>query len=100
MMAKTAKKLFKHGGSWAVDLPIQFVKEVADMNVIVETSPQGVLIKPKTELDTMESDPMFQQFIQAIAIDAMTHPEKLHDAKDVWDDEWSDLLEGVEVEEE
>jgi virulence-associated protein VagC len=100
MMALTEKKLFKHGGSWAVDLPMQFAKEVANMSVTIEVSPQGVLITPKTELDTMEADPLFQQFIQAIAIDAMTHPEKLHDAKDVWDDEWSDLLEGIEVEDE
>ena len=48
----------------------------------------------------VEADPLFQQFIKAIAIDAMMHPEKLHDAKDVWDDEWSDLLEGLKDEEE
>ena len=99
-MAPTEKKLFKHGGSWAVDLPMPFVKEVGNMSVVIEASPQGILIKPKTQLDTMEADPLFQEFVKAIAIDAMKNPDKLHDAQDVWDDEWTDLLEGVDVEQE
>ena len=97
MMALTEKKLFKHGGSWAVDLPMPFAKGVSDMSVVIEASPQGILIKPKTELDTMEADPLFQQFVRAIAIDAMKNPDKLHDAQDVWDHEWTDLLKGVDV---
>lgn len=97
MMALIEKKLFKHGGSWAVDLPMPFAKGVSDMSVVIEASPEGLLIRPKTELDTMEADPLFQQFIRAIAIDAMKNPDKLHDAQDVWDDEWTDLLKGVDV---
>jgi virulence-associated protein VagC len=97
MMASTEKKLFKHGGSWAVDLPMPFAKRFSDMSVVIEASPQGILIKPKTELDTMEADPLFQQFVRAIAIDAMKNPDKLHDAQDVWDHEWTDLLKGVDV---
>ena len=62
-----------------------------------EASPQGILIKPKTELDTMEADPLFQQFVKAIAIDAMKNFDKLHDVKDVWDHEWADLLKGVDI---
>ena len=96
-MASTEKRLFKHGGSWAVDLPIQFAREVKDMNVVIDTSPGEVRITAKTDLDTMESDPLFQQFIEAIATDAMTNPEKLHAVEEVWDDEWDSLLKGVEV---
>ena len=48
----------------------------------------------------MESDPLFQQFVEAIAIDAMTHPDKLHDVEDVWDDEWDGILKGVKIDEE
>ena len=96
-MASREKKLFKHGGSWAVDLPIQFAKEVKDMGVVVHALPGEIRITPKTDLDTMESDPLFQQFIEEIAADAMRCPEKLHAIEEVWDDEWDDLLKGVEV---
>ena len=98
-MALVEKRLFKHGGSWAIDLPMEFAKEFKDMSVVIEETPQGILIKPKTELDAMEADPLFQQFVEAIAMDAMKHPEKLRDALDVWDDEWADLLKGVDVDE-
>ncbi len=96
-MAGIEKKLFKHGGSWAVDLPIQFAKEVSNMSVVINTSPGEIRITPKTDLDTMESDPLFQQFVEAIAADAMKNPEKLHTAEEVWDAEWDDLLKGVDV---
>ena len=43
----------------------------------------------------MESEPHFAAFIKAIAIDAMKHPEKLHDLNEVWGPEWDELLEGV-----
>ena len=99
-MASTEKRLFKHGGSWAVDLPMQFAKEVNDMSVVIDVSPNEIRITPKTELGTMESDPLFQQFVEAIAIDAMTHPDKLHDVEDVWDDEWDGILKGVKIDEE
>ncbi len=98
-MALVEKKLFKHGGSWAIDLPMQFAKEFRDVSITIEETPQGLLIRPKTEFDAMEADPFFRQFVEAIALDAMKHPEKLHDAKDVWDDEWADLLKGVDVDE-
>ncbi len=43
----------------------------------------------------MESEPHFAAFIKAIAIDAMKHPDKLHDLNKVWGPEWDELLEGV-----
>ena len=99
-MGSIEKKLFKHGGSWAIDLPMRFAKELEGMSVVIEETPQGFLIKPKTELDSMEADPLFQRFVEAIAMDAMKHPEKLHDAQEVWDDEWAELLKGVDVDED
>lgn len=98
-MALIEKKLFKHGGSWAIDLPMRFARELEGMSVVIEETPDGFLIKPKTELETMEADPLFQRFVEAIVMDAMEHPEKLHDAREVWDDEWANLLQGVDVDE-
>jgi hypothetical protein len=97
IVALVEKRLFRHGGSWAIDLRMQFAKEFKDMSVVIEETPQGILIKPKTELDAMEAEPLFQKFVEALAMDAMKHPEQLHDARDVWDDEWADLLKGVDI---
>ena len=99
-MELTEKKIFKHGGSWAVDLPMQFAKQLDNQSVVIENSPKGLLIRPKNELDTMEEDPLFRQFVRALGVHAMKHPEKLHDAEEVWDEEWTDLLEGVDIEAE
>lgn len=94
------KKLFKHGGSYAVDIPIDFIKQTGSREVILEIVGRKISIRPKTELDTIESDPLFSTFIQALAIDAMKHPEKLRQAKEVWDEEWDELLKDVKVSEE
>ncbi|MCI5210900.1 MAG: hypothetical protein D3910_19430 [Candidatus Electrothrix sp. ATG2] len=99
-MESIEKKIFKHGGSWAVDLPMQFAKILNNQSVVIESSPRGLLIRPKTELDTMEQDPLFRQFVRALGIHAMKHPENLHDVEEIWDEEWADLLEGVDVEAE
>lgn len=96
-MAKTLKKIFKHGGSYAVDLPINFIKHMECKEVILEYSPKKVSISPKTELDNIESEPMFSSFINALAADAMKCPEKLRDVKEVWDKEWDELLKDVSV---
>ncbi|MBU0567729.1 hypothetical protein KJ693_04295 [bacterium] len=40
----------------------------------------------------MNSEPLFDEFIKALAVDAMRHPEKLRSPKEVWDEEWDDLL--------
>lgn len=94
-MSRAIKKLFKHGGSYAIDIPKEFVKETGVREVIVEYNSKRVNILPKTELDTLESDPLFTEFINALANDAMKHPEKLHDVKEVWDKEWDKLLEDI-----
>ena len=94
------KKLFKHGGSYAVDIPIDFVKQLGCHEVIVEYRTKKLSIRPKTELETIESEPLFVNFIRALAIDAMKHPQRLRSAKEVWDKEWDDLLRGVKADDE
>lgn len=89
------KKIFKHGGSYAVDIPMDFVKQAGTTEVILEITPKKLSIRPKTELDTIESEPLFGEFINALAVDAMKHPEKLRSAKEVWDNEWDELLKGI-----
>lgn len=99
-MAKTIKKIFKHGGSYAVDLPISFIKHMECKEVILEYNLKKISISPKTELDNIESEPMFAEFINGVAADAMKHPEKLRDVKEVWDEEWDELLKDVAVDDE
>lgn len=99
-MSIMVRKLFKHGGSYAVDLPMDFVKSAGTVEVILESTPRKLSIRPKTELDTIESEPLFAEFISALAVDVMKHPEKLHAVKEVWDKEWDELLKGVTADEE
>ncbi|MBU1627555.1 hypothetical protein KKB18_09325 [bacterium] len=99
-MSVMVKKLFKHGGGYAVDIPMEFVKGAGTNEVILESSLERLSIRPKTELDTIESEPLFIEFIKALAVDAMGHPEKLCSPKEVWDEEWDDLLKGVAADEE
>ncbi|MBU0693542.1 MAG: AbrB/MazE/SpoVT family DNA-binding domain-containing protein [Candidatus Omnitrophica bacterium] len=99
-MSTSIKKLFKHGGSYAVDIPMDFVKHAGVTEVILESTSKGIKIRPKTELDNIEAEPLFEKFIQALAVDAMKHPQRLHDVKEVWDKEWDELLKNVEANEE
>ena len=96
----TIKKLFKHGGSYAVDIPIEFIRQTGAKEVIIESTSKSIRIRPNTELDTIESDPLFSKFIHALAVDAMKHPERLHNVKEVWDQEWDELLKDVEIDED
>lgn len=89
------KKLFKHGGSYAVDLPISFVRELHPKTVVIERQQDRIVIAPKRELDTIEQEPEFKTFVAALLQDAMHRPAKLRDAKEVWDKEWDDLLKDV-----
>jgi len=99
-MSVIVRKLFRHGGSYAIDLPMDFIRNAGTAEVILESTPERLSIRPKTELDSIESDPLFAEFINALAVDTMKHPEKLHEAKKVWDKEWDELLKGVTVNEE
>ena len=99
-MSAVIKKLFKHGGSYAVDIPIDFVKQTGSYEVILEITGKKLSIRPKSELDTIESEPLFANFIQALAFDAMKHPEKLRQSREVWDKEWDELLKDVKAADE
>lgn len=99
-MRLVIRKLFRHGGSYAIDIPMSFVKNADTDEIIVETHDDELILRPKTELDTMESDPQFTKFVSALAADAMKHPEKLKGVKEVWGKEWDDLLKGVSDNEE
>ncbi len=96
-MSTVTRKLFKHGGSYAVDIPVEFIKNAGVRDVVLEIVGKKLSIRPKSELDTIESSPHFANFIQALAIDAMKHPEKLRETKEVWDKEWDELLKGVKA---
>ena len=98
-MSIVTKKLFRHGGSQAINLPKEFTENLSGKEVIVEATADQVVIHGKGELDTLESDPLFATFIEAIAIDAMKHPEKLHDLNEV-SAELDELLEGVSFDED
>lgn len=99
-MTVQIKKLFKHGGSQAINLPKEFAQNLNDNEVFIEVSPNEIVIRNKSKLDTIESEPDFETFIKAIAMDAMKHPEKLHDLKDVWGPEWDELLKGVSADDD
>ena len=94
------RKLFKHGGSYAIDIPMEFIKIAGTTEVILESTPKRLSIRPKTELDTIESEPLFTEFINVLAVDALKHPEKLRGSKEVWDKEWDELLKGVSGDDE
>ena len=98
-MSVTVKKLFKHGGSYAVDIPMDFVKQNGVHEVILETVGEKLSLRAKSELDTIESEPLFNSFIRALAVNAMKHPGKLRPAKEVWDKDWDRLLKGVKADE-
>jgi virulence-associated protein VagC len=94
------KRLHKHGGSRALDLPTSFVKKLtSDYVKIVEK--EGVLIiQPESELDRLEDDPRFEGFIHLLYEDALENPSKLKDVKEIWSSEWDELLKGVTDDEE
>ena len=86
-MPTLMRKLFKHGNSKAITLPKEFVDTVKGREVVVVYSPEGVMISSKSRLDTLESDPLFAAFIQALAAEAMQHPERLRDPAEAWSPE-------------
>ena len=81
------RKLFKHGHSKAITLPKVFVDTVKGREVVIRYSPEAVIISSKSRLDTLEADPLFATFLQAIAAEAMQHSEKLRDPAEAWSPE-------------
>ena len=94
------KRLFSHGGSKSIDLPAQFVKRLSTDTVYLEEKDNCLVIYPEDSLSSMETDPMFAQFVEGLFVDALAHPAKLKDVLEIWDNEWDKLLENVDDEEE
>ena len=95
-MTVKEKKVFKHGGSLAIDLPKDFVKN-AGQTVIIQYDENTLIIQNKNSLDNIESEPEFNVFVKALIEDALKHPERLKDINQVWDKEWEELLKDVRV---
>ncbi len=95
----TAKKLFRHGGSYAIDLPMSFVRHSPAKEVLVEEEGDKIVLHHVSDLDTIESEPEFALFVRALMADALKHPGRMKQAKEVWDKEWDRLLKGVNADE-
>ncbi len=78
---------------------MDFIRSAGTTEVILESTPERLSIRHKTELDNIESYPLFAEFVNALVVDAMKHPEKLHEAKKVWDKEWDELRNKLSNEE-
>jgi len=91
----SSRRIFRHGGSYAVHIPMSFAKRIGCENILIEETSGGLFIHSATKLDTMENDPSFDKFIQAIYADALANPHKLHDMKEVWDEKTVAILKDV-----
>lgn len=100
MKKQIQKRLHKHGGSKAVDLPSAFIKKLSNDRVNIEMKGDTIIIRGVSHLDNLEAEPNFQLFIECLLQDALKNPDKLTDIRKLWDSEWDDLLEGVIIDEE
>jgi len=98
-MTVIEKKLFKHGGSYAVDLPKEFVKS-KNTEVIIKYDKDRMILVTKDTLENIESEPEFKTFIKALVEDSLKNPQKLKDMNKIWDKEWVKLLKDVDAEDE
>ncbi len=86
------KTLFKHGGSYAVDLPAFFVRELGSKTVTVTRENGKIIIEAQSAPETIENEPEFKIFAEVLLSDALKNPAKLKNTEDVWDAEWGSLL--------
>jgi virulence-associated protein VagC len=98
-MTVIEKKLFKHGGSYAVDLPKDFVK-AGSKDIIIKYDKDRLILVSKNTLENIESEPEFKTFVKALVENSLKHPQKLHDINQVWDKEWDNLLKNVDASDE
>lgn len=111
-MTTKKQEIIKVSAHGQITVPVALRKKLhikENSLVAVQSSGKGILISPvevmvsssnATRLDSMESDPLFAEFINAIGIDAMKHPEKLRDPADAWDPEVVDFLNKIPDDEE
>ena len=93
--ASIRKRLHKHGGSKAIDLPNSFIKKLSSDYVEIIESEGKLIIQPESQLDRLEEEPLFEKFVHLLYEDALKNPLKLKDLKEVWGHEWDELLMGV-----
>lgn len=94
-MNTVIRKMFQHGKSKAITLPKEFVDQTEGKELVIEYTADEVHISPKMALDNMESEPLFGLFIKALTVDAMKHPEKLHDPSEAWSPDVIEILEEI-----
>ncbi|MGR3176555.1 MAG: hypothetical protein ACUZ8E_00680 [Candidatus Anammoxibacter sp.] len=94
-MNTVTRKMFQHGKSKAITLPKDFVDHVEGKELVIKYTANEAFITSKSGLDNMESEPLFADFIKAIAIDAMSHPEKLRNPSEAWSSDVIKILEKV-----
>lgn len=99
---KSHKKAFKHGGSFALVLPAEFMRRAKTEEFVVEMSTNAdgnviltVMAPQKKTVQTLEEDPAFDLFIQALGVHALKNPKKLKTGKEVWRKGVDTLLQGV-----
>lgn len=102
---KLSKKLFRHGGSLALVIPSEFTRLLSSDEVALELKIDNdnnatLVVEPTSELDSIENDPLFGTFIEAIYQDAMENPNKLKDLSDIFTDRVKELIEGVDIDED
>ncbi len=102
---KFSKKLFKHGGSLAVVIPSEFTQLLASDEVTLEftvddNNNPSLIVKPTNELDTIESDPLFAVFLQAIYKNAMENPHTLKDSSELFNERVQKLIECVDTDDD
>ncbi len=102
---KLSKKLFKHGGSMALVIPAEFAKLLSSDEVVIELKVDDedkptLVVEPTNELDSIENDPLFGTFIEAVYKDAMENPDQLKDLSEVFTDRVKKLVEGVDIDED
>ncbi len=101
---KFNKKLFKSGGSMAVVVPSELIRQFdsdeyrLEMGLNSDNQPAIIMtpVDEVNELDALEADPEFALFVNAIYQDAVKNPQKLLDDKDVWDAHIVELLKDVD----
>ena len=102
---KFNKKLFRHGGGHALIVPSEFMQLLSSDEVVIELMVDGahspiLVIKPVEGLDSIENDPLFVSFIEAIYKNAMEHPDKLKDLSDVFTHRAKTLIMGIDIDED
>ena len=59
-----------------------------------------VMVKPIHEMDSLEDDPFFSVFLQAIYKNAMQNPDQLKDGSEIFNERVKKLIEGVDLDED